>query len=77
MKFSLQNTRTYQDFDDLKIGEIFLDDDDCPYIKMSEVQDRFNHDVYNCVRLSNGEQWFFCLKEKVCIPTNYTFMIDV
>lgn len=59
MKFSLQNTRVYQDFESLEIGEFFLDKNDCPYIKMREIQVRFIHNVYNCIRLSDGEQCFF------------------
>ena len=77
MKFSLQNTRVYQNFDDLKIGEIFLDDDDCPYIKILEVQICFTHNVYNCVRLSYGERCFFLDNDRVCVPTDYNFKIDV
>lgn len=77
MKFSLQNTRVYKDFDNLKIGEIFLDNNDCPYIKVVEVQVRFIHNVYNCVRLSDGEQCFFLYNDRVCVPTNYNFEIDV
>lgn len=77
MKFSLQNTRVYQDFESLEIGEFFLDKNDCPYIKMREIQVRFIHNVYNCIRLSDGEQYFFLPNERVYIPTDYTFKINI
>lgn len=68
MKFSLQNTRVYQDFDNLKIGEIFLDRNDCPYIRMREVQVRFIHNVYNCIRLSDVNSVFFFLMKEYISP---------
>lgn len=77
MKFNIENSQICKTFDEVEFGEICLDDDGFPYIKTPDVRSCYNGDMYNCVRLSDGRQYYFQCDEQVHIPINYVFRIKI
>lgn len=77
MRFDIESSRDYRTIDKIEIGAIFLDDDGYPYIKTPDVRSCYNCDLYNCVRLSDGQPWYFQCDEQVCIPVSYDFKINI
>ena len=77
MKYTVRHSETRREFNEINIGEIFLDDDDTLFIKIPEVMSVYNHDIYNCVRLDEGGMWHFFNTELVRKMTDYNFEIKL
>lgn len=77
MKFDIENSRDYRKFGEVGNGEVFLDDDGYPYIKIPDVHGCDSYDVYNCIRLTSGNPSHFYCDKQVCIPIDCAFKIKI
>lgn len=77
MKYNVKSSKNPRKFSQLSIGELFLDEDDAPYIKIGDVADDTYGDIYNGIRLSTGDGWNFREDDMVFVPSNYELKILV
>lgn len=75
MKYTIQND-SLKEFGEIDIGELFIIDG-IPFIKIPEVRSNYNNDIYNCVRLDEGEMYYYYSYEHVKRPKNYKLKIEM
>lgn len=78
MKYDLIQTHTSKDFNELGLGELFLDKLQVPYIKTYHLA--FVDDVKivcNAINIANGNTRYFYETEAVWIPTKYNLEIEM
>lgn len=72
MKYTIQDN----EFGEINIGELFTYGD-IPFIKIPKVRSENDNGIYNCVRLDNGEMYFYYNYEHVKRPRSYVFEIKI
>lgn len=78
MKYDLIQTRISKDFNELGLGELFLDKLQVPYIKIySLVSADDVRIVCNAICISSGNTRYFHEDEIVWIPTKYHLEIEM
>lgn len=75
MKYNIKSSKNLREFSRLSIGELFLDEDNAPYIKISDVTNCTYGDIYNSIRLSTGDGWNFRGGDMVLVPSDYELKI--
>ena len=76
MKYTIQDNETYKEFSEINIGELFTYGN-IPFIKIPKVRSENDNGIYNCVRLDNGEMYFYYSYEHVKRPKNYNLEIKI
>lgn len=74
----IRNAQKKIQFENLHIGDVFIADDNCVYMKTDEAYecpDDYDH-YYNAVDLGDGSLVKFSDLEKVLTPKNVTLTID-
>lgn len=69
----IHNAHKENQFKDLHMGDVFMANDNCVYIKIDE---DCPYNAYNAVNLGKGSLVNFSDWEKVLIPKNVTLTID-
>lgn len=76
MKYTMKLNKNMHEFGQLSIGELFLDEDYAPHIKICDVTNHVYGDIlYNSIRLSTGDTWHFPADEMVLVPSDYELKI--
>lgn len=76
MKYTIQDNETYKEFSEINIGKLFTYGN-IPFIKIPKVRSENDNGIYNCVRLDNGEMYFYYSYEHVKRPKNYNLEIKM
>lgn len=77
MRYNVKSSKNLREFSRLSIGELFLDEDNAPHIKICDVTNCTYRDIYNSIRLSTGDGWNFRGDEMVLVPSDYELKILV
>lgn len=75
MNFTIGKNRNLQDFGQIPCGTLFLNEENVPYIKISEVTDSRCNYIYNSICLTFGGGEFLPENKKVNIPNDYELKI--
>lgn len=75
MKYTNTLSIPVKSFIEVKCGEVFLNKDGIPCIKIPDVKNYYSKETYNCVKLHTGGVDFLEDDKEVIIP-EYTFKIQ-
>lgn len=76
MKYTIQDEKRIKEFGEIDLGELFICEG-IPFIKITEVSNEYDNEIYNSVRLDDGEMWYHDNHDQIKQPKGYELEIEM